>query len=158
MEFKDPSFPLLGGAHIGANGVTSQINYMVWQRGPPPPPEREGGPFTCPWWLLPAFVADRGGGDGRRQHSLVLSLLSRVYGQINCNPPRPRPLLSRSQGIPYCEVSNVGPSLFSLVSLDLFYWSQRCSLRRGTWWRGRRTCSCSPWWCSRGWSEGAASE
>ncbi len=42
MEYKDPSFPVLGGAHIGANGVTSHINYMVWQRGPPLPQGREG--------------------------------------------------------------------------------------------------------------------
>jgi hypothetical protein len=49
VEYKDPSFPLLRRAHIGANSATSHIYiiYMVWKRGPPLPLGREGGLFLA---------------------------------------------------------------------------------------------------------------
>ncbi len=49
MEYEDPRFPILGGAHIGANGATGHLIDMVWQRGPPLPLGIEGGLFSCLW-------------------------------------------------------------------------------------------------------------
>jgi hypothetical protein len=45
------SFPLLGGAHIGAMPIMIIFLYC--------------SSFTCPWWLLPASAAATGREGGR---------------------------------------------------------------------------------------------
>jgi hypothetical protein len=94
MEYKDPSFPLLEGAHIGEIGATGHITDMVWKWGPPLPLGREGGLLLAHGdYCLPLRRLEEGGlgktakcGTGPPSPGLVISISPPPLLTMNTEP------------------------------------------------------------------------